>query len=112
MNDLSDKKIYQWKTDIFNTQYALVKDFNNTDSIFKRKHEINGTLYVKQCNGHIDTINNSLSSVFNKISGVQNNILDIDTWYDTLMIYTSSALFFTKISLLFRILSSFVAFHA
>ncbi len=98
--------VYDWKTDIFGNQYAILKQFYTNTPIYDKKHIIPGSLWTRDTRNIVYPASASLSEVFKHIptslSGIDlislsnstSGILDIDTWFDTLMIYTSSVLFF------------------
>ena len=100
-------QVYQWKTDIFNNQYALLKPILNNTSIYDKKHNIGGTLWVRNGRNIVQPASTLLSDVYTTLSGIDinlnvalnNNILDVDMFYDTLMYYTASGIIFAKLSL-------------
>ncbi|MDD4109917.1 MAG: hypothetical protein PHS54_00025 [Clostridia bacterium] len=100
------KQTYQWKTDIFGNQYAILKSNINEYNIYDKKHNVGGSLWTRNARNIIQTADVSLANVFSYIplslSSINlpylvnegEGILDMDIWYDTLMLYTSAALFF------------------
>jgi hypothetical protein len=101
--DKGSLQVYQWKTDIFGNQYALLKDAFMGSSIYDKKHNINGSLWTRNTRNIIQPAMVSMKEVFkdvltldsiSNVSGlISAGILDFDVWYDTLMLYTSSTLF-------------------
>lgn len=107
--DKGDKQVYQWKTDIFGNQYAVLKSNFQAASIYDKKHTYSGSLWTRNTRNIVEPANISLSGVFDytfPISGIDissmvyetSAVLDIDIWFDTLMIYTSSVLFFAHLN--------------
>ena len=98
----SDKFIYQWKTDIFGTQYALLKTQSN--SIYQNKLNF-GEIWIRDQNDNIKQGSIGLSALYNDISIINPsisselyyNLRDFDIWFDTIMLYTSGHVFFSKI---------------
>ena len=83
--------IYQWKTDIFGNQYALLKD-NSLSGVYD-KRQAYGQMWMRNQENIIAPI----SAIFptydiyqNSVSPVSYNIKDFDLWYDTIMFKTSS----------------------
>ena len=98
-----DQQVYQWKTDIFGNQYAVMKYNFQPLSIYDKKHVLGGTLWTRNTRNIVEPASVSLSNVFesvpsnvdiNSITTSASAVLDIDVWFDTLMIYTSSVLYF------------------
>ena len=107
--DKGNQQIYQWKTDIFGNQYAVLKAGFQYASIYDKKHTIPGSLWTRNARNMILQGATSLEQVFaaapdlsgidiRSLSNTTSGILDIDVWFDTLMIYTSSALFFFQLN--------------
>ncbi len=109
--DKGSLQVYQWKTDIFGNQYALLKGSNfQTASIYDKKHTIPGQIWTRDARNVIQSGDVSLREVFRDIpppelsmtggytldgiTYLTGGILDIDIWFDTLMLYTSSGLYF------------------
>lgn len=101
----SGQQMYQWKTDIFGMQYAVLKKEFQFASSYDKKHSIPGSMWTRNDRNQILPASESLKSVFGaapELSGIDisslsnetSGVLDIDLWFDTLMIYTSGALFF------------------
>lgn len=93
----------QWVSDIFGNQYGLYKDIDINASI-QEKREAYGQIWVKDNSQKIRPARIALSEVFDiyqetnlfgELTG--NGIKKIDTFFDTLMIETSSILFFEKL---------------
>ena len=102
------QQIYQWKTDIFGNQYAVLKNNFLDASIYNKKHYRPGTLWTRNARNIIQPANVSLAKVFTvipDISGIDiismvnetSGVLDMDIWFDTMMIYTAPALFFFRL---------------
>lgn len=100
----SNQQVYQWKTDIFGNQYAVLKLGLDSATIHNKKHTIPGTIWTRSSRNIVVKGDESLAGVFEAIpafsgidissmSNTTSSVLDIDVWYDTLMVYTSSALF-------------------
>lgn len=100
----TDMQIYNWKTDIFGNQYAVLKSYNSMSSIYDKKHNTVGSLWTRNARNIVQPASASLNKVFEYIPQTLSanellyNILDIDIWFDTMMIYTSSVLFFFPLS--------------
>lgn len=106
-----DYQVYQWKTDIFNNQYSVLKPNMAGKSVYDKKHNIDGTLWVRNSRNVVKPASALLLDIYNISSGInlQNggdlgillneNVLDIDLFYDTLMYYTPSAVLFFKVGL-------------
>ncbi len=102
----NEYQIYQWKTDIFNNQYTLFKNITNTTSMYDKKHNTNGTLWIRNYRNTTQQASAILSDIYNTVSNINidyvsilnNNILDIDIYYDTLMYYTSVGVFLFKLN--------------
>jgi hypothetical protein len=103
--DKGDQQVYQWKTDIFGNQYAVLKSDYQSSSIYNKKHTCKGTLWTRNTRNLVQPADVSLAEVFAAlpaISGIDissmanetSAVLDADIWFDTLMIYTEPALFF------------------
>lgn len=101
--DRGNQQVYQWKTDIFGNQYAVLKSNLDSFSIYDKKHTCGGTIWTRNAYNAIEPADISLSGVFvhapsnidiASMSNETSAVLDIDIWFDTLMIYTSSVLFF------------------
>jgi hypothetical protein len=98
-HNMDDKQVYQWKTDIFGNQYALLKPDLSNYSIYDKKHTCTGSMWTRNMRNIIEPASASLAEVFavegtNTISNSLSSILDIDIWFDTMMIYTSSMIYF------------------
>ena len=94
-----DKFIYQWKTDIFGNNYALLKSDSLTGVYDKR--QANGTMWMRNQSNIISPI----SAMFptydlyqDSVSSVNYVIKEFDVWYDTLMLQTSSHVIIEHIS--------------
>lgn len=102
-----DKNLYQWKCDIFNNQYGLLKSYDSTYSIHD-KIALSGELYVRDYKNIISKWDIALSGLYNicldtsSISADIDKILDIDVWYDTLLLKYSNALVISKIDFNFE----------
>jgi hypothetical protein len=107
--NIGDKQVYQWKTDIFGNQYAVLKDGLDRASIYDKKHSIGGSIWTRNMRNIIQPASASMSEVFDSLGSLlsgddlldlvtTSQVLDIDLWYDTMMIYTSSVLFFFRLS--------------
>lgn len=117
--DKGSLQVYQWKTDIFGNQYALLKGnkFNEL-SIYDKKHKVPGVIWTRSTRNILQPASKSLIEVFKdiqppelsatggyEVSTITNGVttyttyltsgvLDIDLWFDTLMLYTSTGLYF------------------
>jgi len=94
----------QWVSDIFGNQYGLYKNINLSASI-PEKREAYGQIWVKDNAQRILPASKALSGVFDiyketsligELTGL--GIKKIDMFFDTLMIETSSILFFEKLN--------------
>jgi len=96
--DMGDRQVYQWKTDIFGNEFALLKN-NRAASIYTKKHNL-GEIWTRDARNIIQPASASLVNVYNKFTHIDigTNIYDIDVWYDTLMIWTPSAIAITKLN--------------
>jgi hypothetical protein len=98
--DIDNLRVYQWKTDIFGNQYALLKAGIADATIYEKKHKTSGSMWTRDNRNIILPAVSSLSNVFEYIppaaSGTDyiTSVLDMDIWFDTLMIYTSTGLYF------------------
>jgi hypothetical protein len=93
----------QWVSDIFGNQYGLYKEVGLNASP-QEKRETFGQIWVKDNSQKILPAKTALSEVFdtyvgtsllNELTGM--GVKKIDTFFDTLMIETSSILFFEKL---------------
>ena len=93
----------QWVTDIFGNQYGLYKNIDLNASI-SEKREAYGQIWVKNNVQQILSPQNALKKVFdsyqnmpifNELTGM--GVKKIDMFFDTLMIETSSIVFFEKL---------------
>ena len=100
-----DKFIYQWKTDIFGNQYALLKD--KTINSLYALDQAPGELWARDKRGYVTPGSVLLSGVYESLyfvspqvsaEIVNNQIKDIDLWFDTLMIETSSNVIIQKLN--------------
>jgi len=104
--DKGNLQMYQWKTDIFGNQYALLKDASfQYASIYDKKHSMQGALWTRNLRNIVQPATVSMKEVFidnfrppevaatNALSAT-NGVLDFDVWFDTMMLYTSSGLWF------------------
>ena len=104
-NQITDKLLYQWQTDIFGNQYGLYKD-STIESIYNRNQAF-GTLYTRMQDNKVLPASGTLSGVFinfNLISPLisddleNNGIKNFNIFYDTIMIVLSSYILFEKLS--------------
>ncbi len=101
--NIDGKYAFQWKTDIFGNQYALLKDINN-DSIYDKRLQ-SGFIVTRNTRNIIQLATISLSTIYNDFYTLNNNIstelaanvLDFDIFYDTLMFKLSSYILLSKI---------------
>jgi len=83
--------IYEWKTDIFGNNYALLKD-NTIEGVYDRKQAF-GTMWIRNQENLIAPISALFPTydIFqDAASSVDYTIKNFDLWYDTLMLQTSS----------------------
>ena len=106
--DKGDLQVYQWKTDIFGNQYALMKSASfQYASIYDKKHTMPGAIWTRSPRNIVQPAKESLVNVLledlrpPELSDISNvplsgtyGVLDIDIWFDTMMLYTSSGLWF------------------
>ena len=96
--DNGGQQVYQWKTDIFGNQYAVLKPNFQSLSIFNKKHNCVGSLWTRNARNIIQPASASLANVFTSLPSTITNeitaVLDIDVWFDMLMVYTPTTLFF------------------
>jgi hypothetical protein len=101
---VTDKQVWNWKTDIFNNQYALLKTLSG-QSIYEKRNE-NGDLWIRTFNNIVQPVSSVLSGFFFNYSFIDQNpplsaeiyqIKDFDIFYDTLMVKTENYLLFNKI---------------
>ena len=94
-----------WVSDIYGNQYGLFKSLKETDSIYYRT-QVAGQLWVRSNEQAVKPSFYSLSSVFNSFKAIDENIYNqligegitnIDCFFDTLMIQTSSIVMYSKI---------------
>ena len=109
-HDNNGQQVYEWKTDIFGNQYAVLKPYFNNLLIYDKKYNIGGSLWTRDIRNIIQPASASMINVFEYLPSTLSDInivslvnetsgvLDIDIWFDTIMIYTSAALFFFCLS--------------
>lgn len=99
----SNKFFYQWRTDIFGHQYALLKDTSYVSNY--EKMLANGELYVRNLNGKVAAGSVLLEDIYSNFGNAQqteltsNQIKDFDVWYDTIMFYTGSSVLIEGLTL-------------
>jgi hypothetical protein len=99
-----NQELYSWNTDIFGNQYGLYKIMYNPRSEYALLTST-GNLWVKTIDSTVNTgpsalnliysnyINNS--TVYSQLTG--NNIVNLDVFFDTLVIQLSSTVLYEKI---------------
>ena len=98
----TEKRIYNWVTDIYGNQYALYKDIKNI-SLYEQKF-VPGTIWVRKNSQKIQPASMALKDVFDSYKNLSlhteltgNGVLKIDIFFDTLYIETTGAVFFEKL---------------
>jgi hypothetical protein len=99
------KAVWQWKTDIFDNQYALLKDLSGINTMYDKKQAL-GELWVRNNRNMVLPASALLQDFYTNYRVTSNPILsseiytpkDIDLWYDTLMLKTPTYLVFNKIN--------------
>ncbi len=101
----TQKELYEWKTDIFGNQYGLYKEFGtnlNPVSQYTKMHSF-GDLWVNNTLNITSPATKLLSGIYvNHGSTVfaqltSNQIVDMDVFYDTLMLVTPTYIVLDKI---------------
>ena len=99
----SGKDLDNWVTDVYGNQYGLFKNLLNVP-VIDRKY-VAGNIWVKASNEVVTPAYIALSSVYkiydstflyNQI--ISNGVTKIDTFFDTLYVETSGAVFFNKLT--------------
>jgi hypothetical protein len=99
----SGQFIYQWKTDIFGNQYALLKE--NIEGLYDRKMAT-GALWTRDQFNKILPAIDSLSAIYDNFTFlspsicadiINDEIKDFDVWFDTLMLQTPNYILIEKI---------------
>lgn len=101
-----NKKVWQWKCDIFGNQYSLLKTLSSGESMYDKKVK-SGDLWVRNTNNFVNPASTLLNDLFVNFSNTVYpnltseiyNIKDFDVWYDTIMLRTPNYLIFNKINL-------------
>ncbi len=99
----SQKSLDGWVSDIYGNQYGLFKNWNG--ATLSQRKKVGGELWIKTNEGAIQSATSSLSSLFEQFVSnttiyselTGKRIQDIDCFFDTLMISTSSVLLLSKI---------------
>lgn len=97
------KRIYNWATDIYGNQYALLKDITGKD-VYEQK-DVLGELWVLKTSKAAQPARIALDLVFDTYKGLQlyseltgSGIKRIDVFFDTLYVETTGAVLFEKIN--------------
>lgn len=97
------KRIYNWATDIYGNQYALLKDITGKDA-YEQK-DVLGELWVLKTSKAAQPARVALNLVFDTYKGLQlyseltgSGIKKIDVFFDTLYIETTGAVLLEKIN--------------
>lgn len=99
-----NKKVWNWKTDIFNNQYALLKSLSG-QSMYEKRH-LTGDLWVRNCHNIVQPASSVLSAFFIDYSFLSQTpplsaeiyqIKDFDIFYDTILIRTENYILLNKI---------------
>jgi hypothetical protein len=97
------KDLDNWVTDIHNNQYGLFKDL--TDVTVPNRKYIPGNIWVKSNNDVVSPAYVALSSVYSLYKSIflydqiiDSGVTKIDTFFDTLYVETSGAIFFNKLT--------------
>ncbi len=92
----------RWCTDIFGNQYGLYKDMQHVSP--NERKNTPGEIWIRKNTQKVSTGNNFLSGVFDSYSNTLfysdltgRGVYNIDIFFDTLYIQTSSGIFFEKI---------------
>jgi len=97
------KRMDVWCSDVFGNQYGLYKNIDNVSPALRKEYF--GDLWIRKNNQFVDTATNALSSIitpyknlslYNDLTG--GYIRNVDVFFDTLMIETSSAIIFEKLN--------------
>jgi hypothetical protein len=99
------KQVWQWKSDIFGNEYALLKTLSAGQTMYDKKQLV-GDLWVRTATNHIQPASAALSAFFvdfmqltatPAISSEMYLIKNFDIFYDTLMVQTENWILFNKI---------------
>lgn len=88
-------QVYQWKTDVFGNHFALLKAASYDKTIFEKKNEVYGTIWIRDQKGKYATLADAFGSSVSSLLGSA-NVLDIDLWFNTLFILTSDHIHMLK----------------
>jgi len=100
----SGSQVYQWKTDVFSNEYALMKDIKDKSIYDKRLTQ--GALWTRDLRNKTRPAIESLSDVFDKftavnsslVGGLSSQIYDFDIWFDTLMLHIPNHILIAKLN--------------
>lgn len=101
---VSDKQVWNWKTDIFNNQYSLLKTLSG-QSIYEKRQAV-GDLWIRTYNNIVQPASSVLSALYidytilgqtPPLSAEIFQIKDFDIFYDTLLIQTENYIVLNKI---------------
>lgn len=99
------KELYSWNTDVFGNQYALYKPIVTPRSLYDSSITP-GQLWVKTIDGTIYTGPSALNLIYNNYINnstiysqlTSNNIINLDVFFDTLVIELSGTVLYEKIT--------------
>lgn len=98
LTQIQNVKVSQWKSDIFGNEYYLLKP-RSFQGVYEENHTT-GEVYVRTKAGNVDTLENSITDLYTfapVISG--KDFLDIDLWFDVLMLRTEDDVVFAKLNI-------------
>lgn len=100
------KQLWQWKSDLFGNQYALLKDVSACNTMYEKKQQI-GELVIRDNRNIVMPSSAIFSSFYDKYTSLTNNysisseiynLKDFDIWYDTIMTRSTNYLIVNKIN--------------
>jgi hypothetical protein len=96
--NFTNRYIYQWKTDVYGHQFALIKPKDTIQSIYTQK-SIPGNLYMRDMRNLIkdplDVLSLFYANDYRSITA--EGVKDFDIWFDTIMLQTSATIYIQKI---------------
>lgn len=100
---LPGQELYSWNTDIFGNQYGVYKNTALLNSLYAASTAI-GSLWVKTIDGTISQAPSALKLIYDNYRYynfypqlTSNNIVNLEVFFDTLVIQLSSTVLFEKI---------------
>lgn len=98
---LTDKNLYSWSSTLDGIEVALYKSFTDSDTIFDKKYNINGEVWMRDPYGVVDTMYISLEDVLTKFEDVYslsaNTVRGIDIIEDVIIIDVEDYIIIDKI---------------